>query len=99
MRVKGHCKHNKEIPQNNCDIKHCREGKEEMLHWSRGRKSQENKFRHRRVISFIHWLFLVIPKIQKQNIQRIYQMSIFKETDLSFYQIQFYEEKIFTKSH
>ena len=46
MRVKGHCKHNKEIPQNNYYIKHCREGKEEMLHWSRGRKSQKHKFRH-----------------------------------------------------
>ena len=35
----------------------------------------------------------MIPKIQKQNIQRTYQILIFKETDLSVYQIQFYEEK------
>ena len=85
MRVKGHCKHNKEISQNNCYIKHCREGKEEILHWSGGRKPQEHKFRHRRVISSTHWLFLMIPKIQKQNNHRICQMLIFKETDLSFY--------------
>ena len=54
MRVKDHHKHNKEISQNNCDIKRHREGKEEMLHWSRGRKSQEHKFSHGRVICFIH---------------------------------------------
>ena len=35
----------------------------------------------------------MIPKIQKQNNQKTYQMSIFKETDLSFYEIQFYEDK------